>query len=560
MLEFKRLALLPAALLLAFTTTYAQKPASPPASAAGLTTRFDQLLQSEFPADGPGCAALVAQKGRIIYQKAVGKANLELDVPLRTDMVFRIGSVTKQFTAAAILKLAEQGKLALDDDLTRFVPDYPTKGKRITIQHLLTHTSGIKSYTSMREWDPQTHRRDFTPDELIGFFQDQPLEFEPGSRWNYSNSGYVLLGYIIEKASGRTYANYLHETFFQPLGLTRTSYEDGAAIVPGRVAGYVREGEGEYRNTAYLSMTQPYAAGSIISTVEDLYKWNKALHEGRVVSKESLKKMTAPYILPDGASTYYGFGLTIGNLLGSPTIEHNGGIHGFNSTLIYLPKEDVCVVALSNCLGQAPDFMASKMAALAAGKEYEVPMIKFDANRLNDYAGVYENGAGEQRLIIAENGQLFSQRTTSARRRIAPIGEDQFQFDQTLARAQFVRENGKVKSVIVSDRQSEGNRWTRTDKPLPAPRQEIQLPAADLEKFTGTYQLQPGFDLVITRQDAQLYAQATGQGRIELYAASPTRFFLKVVPAEIEFKVEADGKVPQLTLFQGGQEMVGKRK
>jgi CubicO group peptidase (beta-lactamase class C family) len=185
--------------------------------------QFDKILSEQNFENSPGFAVLVAKNNKVLYRKAFGYANLELDVKLQPDHIFRIGSITKQFTAAAILKLEEEGKLSLQDVITKFIEDYPTHGHTITIEHLLTHTSGIKSYTSMKEWDAEMHKKDFSPEEMINFFKKEPMDFAPGEEFLYNNSGYFLLGYIIEKASGKTYEEYLKDTFFEPLGMENSS-------------------------------------------------------------------------------------------------------------------------------------------------------------------------------------------------------------------------------------------------------------------------------------------------------------------------------------------------
>ncbi len=529
---------------------------------AALQTQFDQLLQAQYPADGPGAAVLVTRKGQVIYKKAVGMADMELDVPLKTDHVFRIGSVTKQFTAAAILKLAEQGKLNLQDEITRFIPDYPTKGKKITVEHLLNHTSGIKSYTSMEEWTPMVHRKDFTPTELVDFFKNQPMDFDPGTQYRYNNSGYILLGVIIEKISGKSYGAFIDEEFFKPLGMRHSYYGHVKPLIKNRANGYTEGEPSGFANADYLSMTQPYAAGSIMSTVEDLVTWTQAVHGGKVLKPESLKKAFTPNILPDGTNTYYGYGWQIGNMMGSQTIEHGGGIHGFLSMLLYVKEEDVCVAILTNCDCNGPEPLADKFAALAAGKNLSPTAIKLETSVLEQYVGVYENDKKEQRIITLEDGGLKSLRTGGSKYSIMPYAADQFYFENSLSRIRFVRDTKgakKVTKAFVSDRKTEENLWVKTDKPIPVGRPEMKLPEAQLESFTGEYQLAPGFTITVTREGTQLFCQATGQQRFEVFAEAPTRFFLKVVDAAIEFYPDEKGAVPQMTLFQGGQEIKGTR-
>ncbi|MCB9305238.1 MAG: serine hydrolase [Lewinellaceae bacterium] len=525
---------------------------------ANLEAEFDKILENRFKPDQPGAAVLVAKNGKVIYLKAGGMADLERNVPLRPDHVFRIGSVTKQFTAVAILRLAEQGKLSLQDEITRFIPDYPTHGKKITVEQLLNHTSGIKSYTNMSAWTAEVQRKDFTPAGMVDFFKNEPMDFDPGTQWNYSNSGYFLLGYIIEKVSGQSYATYIEEQFFKPLGMKNSYYDMPEDIIKNRAAGY-QPGAGGMQNAPYLSMTQPYAAGSLASTVEDLFIWTHALHSGNLLSAESLQKATTPCILPNGENTHYGFGLQTGNLLGSPTIEHGGGIHGFLSHLMYLPKEDVCVAILTNCNCSGPQLEAAKLAAIAAGIPLEPATIPLDAAALEAYTGIYEDSKGEERVISVDGGVLYSQRSGGTRFKLTPYAPDRFYFESLLARAWFKRNAaGEVTVVSIGDRDDADNPWEKTDKKATA-RKEIKVDAAVLEKYIGEYELAPGFNLKVMKEGDQMRAQATGQGAFDIFAESETMFFLKVVDARIEFFPDENGMVNKLVLHQAGQQIEGTR-
>lgn len=530
---------------------------------AALRSGVDKILQEKFKKDGPGGAVLVAKKDQILYQTALGMANLEQNVPLRPDHVFRIGSVSKHFTAAAILRLLEQGKLDLQDDITRFIPDYPTHDHTITVEHLLTHTSGIKSYTSMETWDAQMHRKDFTPVELIAFFKDEPMDFEPNAKWEYNNSGYILLGYIIEVVSGKSYEDYITEEFFKPLGMKNSYYGNVSPLIKNRANGYSEnEQTGNYENAAYLSMTQPYAAGSLMSTVEDLFIWTRALHTGKVVKPETFQKAITPYVLPDGTNTHYGYGLEIKSMLGSRSIEHGGGIHGFLSDLMYLPEEEICVAVLTNCDCVSPSNITERVAALALGKDYQPAAISLTVKELEPFIGVYENGKREQRYIRLEDGKLTSQRKGGTKFNLVPFGKNQFFFPNSSSRISFEAETNYDIPIMVaymSDRTSEISRWVRTTQPLPAERTEILLSKEQMQPFVGEYQLMPGFNITVRLEGLQLVCQATGQPEFEIFAQSETRFFLKVVDAEIEFYPNPDGSVPKMVLFQAGQELPGMR-
>ncbi len=333
-------------------------------SCQNLSSEFDVLMDETFEADGPGGVALVAIGEKVLYRKAFGMANLELGVPMSPEHVFRIGSITKQFTACTILKLVEEGKLDLQDDIRKFIKDYPTHGHTITIEHLLTHTSGIRSFTGMEEWDAEFQKKDFTPASLVDFFKDQSMDFAPGEEWKYNNSAYFLLGYIIEIITGNSYAHYLEENLFQDLGMENSYYGSTSKIIPGRADGYAKGPKG-YRNAEFISMTQPHAAGALLSTVDDLFRWHTAVMNHEVINKEDLEQATSSYVLNNGEETAYGYGWALGEIKDSPTISHGGGINGFRTASIYLPEEKIFVAVFSNCTCKDPDDIASRMAKLS---------------------------------------------------------------------------------------------------------------------------------------------------------------------------------------------------
>jgi CubicO group peptidase (beta-lactamase class C family) len=387
---------------------------------------------------------IVVKDAKIIFRKGQGMANLEFGVPIEPDMVFRLGSITKQFTAVAILMLAEQGKLALDDSISKFLPDYPTHGHLITVEHLLTHTSGIKSYTNMPEW-PSLWRKDFTVQELIDFFKYQPMEFAPGKRWAYNNSGYMLLGAIIEKVSGRSYEQFIQQSIFEPLGMKQSYYDSPSRVIPRRAAGYDKSAEG-FTNAAYLSMTQPYAAGALASTVDDLAIWDSALYTEQLLKHETLQRAHISHRLADGSSTAYGYGWGISEYAGHRLIEHAGGIHGFRTHAIRMPDDRVFVAILSNNGGADPEELAFKIAALVIGQPYNEPMsVELRPEVLTLYEGVYGFNVSAEIHITRENNQLFSQYGESPRVELIPLSPNEFFFkDMSLHHLLFVRDANEV--------------------------------------------------------------------------------------------------------------------
>lgn len=411
---------------------------------------FDATMEAVYGPDGPGGTAIIVQDGKVLYHKGFGKANLELDVDMQAGHIFRIGSITKQFTAAAILKLAEKGKLSLEAPVTKFLPDYPTRGHTITVHHLLNHTSGIKSYTEMEKWDAEARRRDFTPREMIDYFKDEPMDFAPGEEFRYNNSGYFLLGYIIQKASGQPYDAYLRETFFEPLGMKHTIYGHNAPVVPGRVAGYQPSPFGGYQNADYLSMTQPYAAGSLLSNVEDLSTWYHAVAAGKVISVASRELAHTPTTLNDGEVQQYGYGWSLGEQEGSAFWGHGGGINGFATASRYFPEEKLFVAVFSNCNCNDPGAVASKLALQALGKYKEIKVISLSDDLLDKYEGKFELNPNLILTVTKKDGQLSVHATGQGSVMVEAYEEHKFFNEALNAKIQFnFADDGTVESLTL---------------------------------------------------------------------------------------------------------------
>lgn len=431
-----------------------------------LASAVNEMMEKAYKPDEPGAAAIVAREGKVILRKGYGKANLELGVPIEPDMVFRVGSITKQFTAVAILMLAEQGKLSLDDDITKFLPDYPTKGQKITIEHLLTHTSGIKSYTSLPEWLSQW-RKDMPIGELIALFKDKPMDFAPGDSWAYNNSAYVMLGAVIEKASGQSYQDFIEKNIFAPLGMKHSFYDDTARIIPRRVAGYSKDKEG-FINAPYLSMSQPHAAGALISSVDDLAIWDAALYTEKLVKQESLKRAWTPAKLNNARPTHYGFGWSINSYEGHTVIEHSGGINGFATYALRAPDDRVFVAVLTNRDFESPGSTALKIAGLAIGKPYREPVaINMTPGVLETYVGVYQLSEKED-VVVRRDGEKLSIGFPSGRKiEIAPLSETEFFIKNSRSRVNFIRNPaGLVTGFVLTASSGPDQEARKTDKSL----------------------------------------------------------------------------------------------
>ncbi|MFK7772610.1 MAG: serine hydrolase [Saprospiraceae bacterium] len=520
-------------------------------------TKIQNLLEKNFPADQPGVTLLVAKDGNIIFKGASGMANLELNIPMKVDHVLRIGSITKQFTAVAILMLQEQSKLNIQDDITKFIPDYPTNGKKITVEHLLTHTSGIQSYTEIPGFMANHLRGDKTVEEMMDFFKNNPMSFSPGEKFQYNNSGYFLLGVIIEKVSGMTYGDFVEQNIFQKIGMKNSFYDSENKVIPNRVSGYEMDG-GQIINAPYLSSTIPYAAGSLISTVEDLYKWNQAIHNYTLIKKESLEKALTPFTLNDGESTEYGYGWGIKNFFNEKSFQHSGGINGFVSNAMYLPEQNLFVAAFSN--GKGPQFLTDIVAAQILEKYPEVKKKSLTKEQMAEYVGIYkvENATNHQRTIQIKDDHLTSLRTGGDRHNLYAFEKDKFYFEHTLEIFEFKRDkNGKVLGMLAHLPNGKKGRAIKSDE-KPIQRKEVQLDEKILQQYVGKYEVEPGFFLVFTIEKGKFWIAPTGDKKLRVFAEGDHKFFLKDADAFLEF-VQEENNFKTVKVNLGGQKIIGKK-
>lgn len=365
------------------------------------TAQFDNYMNAQASVNDFSGTVLVARKGKVIYEKAFGLADRELNVKNNLQSKYQIGSITKQFTACGILLLAEEGKLNLNDKLNKYFPDFP-KADSVTIHMLLNHTSGIKDYTDLAGfW--KIAALPIEKDSMLALIKKQPYDFSPGTQWKYSSSGYFLLGYIIEKVTNKSYSDYVLNNIIKKAGLENTFVNRWDTILTNRAKGYEKNTIG-WKNATYISMEGPYSAGAIISTVEDLYKWNNALFSNKVIPATSFKKMTTVY------SNNYGYGLNIDTFQHHIRIGHGGSIPGFFSYLGHFPKDSVVVVVLSN-----NESNSEGIANALAAKVFEIPVVapfKYVESKINltltdKYVGKYLIPSWGEIEIIKKSGKLY---------------------------------------------------------------------------------------------------------------------------------------------------------
>ncbi|MBW4692594.1 MAG: serine hydrolase [Lyngbya sp. HA4199-MV5] len=398
-------------------------------------------------------SVLIARAGEVLLSQGYGMANLEHGVANSPQTKFRLGSVTKQFTAAAMLQLQEQSLLKVDSSISTYLPAYP-QGGAITVHHLLTHTAGIPNYTSFPDY-VQKQRTVMTLDEIMTWFSEQPLEFTPGDRYSYSNSGYTLLTKLIEVVSGQSYVDHLQQHIFEPLGMTHSGYDQSALMLPHRASGYAPAEEG-YQNAAFIDMTIPLGAGGLYSTVEDLYRWDQALYSDAVLSKSSRQLMFAPAVGMGEASgkAHYGYGWVIDHAYERDRVGHGGRIDGFTTTIARYPHEQVAIIVLSNLETAPVARIGNDLAAILFGKAYQLPQkrqaIALDPAIYETYIGAYELAPGIILSVTTESQRIFVQLTGQNRVELFPEAATQFFVKVVDAQLTFVaEETGKAARVIL---------------------------------------------------------------------------------------------------------------
>lgn len=535
--------------LLCMGTFPVQADAANLPSDAEIAAYGERLLADAVPdPDGTAIAVLLARGDKVLYQGARGRASIELRVDATPDTVFRIASVTKQFSAATLLALIDDGRAALDDPLAKYLPDFPNAAN-ITLAQLLNHTSGIRSYTDIPGYIETRIRADLDTAGLIAVFRDEPVDFKPGERWAYNNSGYVLVGAVIEKIAGKPWHVVLQERVLAPLDLAHTGLDDGQAVIPGLADGYSDDGGGGLTRAAPLSMSQPHAAGALRSTIGDLWRWNRALHGGRVLKPETYRRM----ITPEGAAveSHYGYGITTGTLRGQKTLNHNGGINGFVSTLTYLPESGLSLVMLRNRDGAMPPPVERRLAAFALGDPYpDAVAVTLPPEQLQALEGIYRLDAQTTRTLRVSDGRLTSQRSGGPAFPLVPLSADRFQFENSLTYIDIERDDaGKITGLRFFPEGEGGETWVRTDE-KPVERIEITLDTAQKQRLAGDY-AGPQLTFKVFVDDAGvLRVQVPGQPAFALKAETPDRVWIQEVDATLVFS-PGPAAATQVTLEQG---------
>jgi len=525
-------------------------------------------------------SALVAENGKVVYKGAFGLANMEWNIPNTPDTKFRLGSITKQFTATLTMQLVEQGKIKLDAKISDYLPDYRKDiGEKVTIHQLLTHTSGIPSYTGQPGFFENVSRNPYKVDDFVKKYASGNLEFEPGSKYSYNNSGYFLLGAIIEHVTGKPYEQVLKERIFDPVGMKNTGYDHHDTIIPKRATGYRKTSDG-YTNAPYLDMSIPYAAGSMYSTVEDLYLWDQALYTDKLLSAQSKALMYKPF-LED-----YAYGWVVQNASfkqngnNVQTISHGGGINGFTTTIVRFPQEKNLIVMLDNTGTGYLDRLSESIAKILYNQPYEQPKMSIVSVLEKTIAekGV-EAGVAQYRDLKAkqsatydfgegELNQLGYQLLRSGKPKeaieifklnVEAYPKSSNPYDSLGEAYMAVNERELAKQNYQKAVELNPNNTTAVAvlKRLETP--TVTVDAKVFDTYVGDYEIGPGFVLRVFREGDKFMTQATGQPAFEIFPESETVFSPGAFPAKLTFIKDADGKVNAIRLDQSGRITNGKR-
>jgi CubicO group peptidase (beta-lactamase class C family) len=524
-------------------------------------------------------SALVAENGKVIYKGGFGMANMEWGIPNAPDTKFRLGSITKQFTSMLILQLVEQGKVRLDAKISDYLPDYRKDiGEKVTVHQLLTHTSGIPSYTGLPNFFQDVSRNPYKVDDFVKKYASGDLEFEPGSKFLYNNSGYFLLGAIIEHVTGKSYEKALQERIFDPVGMKNTGYDHHDTLIQKRAAGYAKTPDG-YTNAPYLDMSIPYAAGSLYSTVEDLFLWDQALYTNSLLSEQSKNLMYKPFLQD------YAYGWVVRNAAfkenNQPVqvIAHGGGINGFATNISRYPNQKNLIVILDNT-GQATSGLAETIGKILYNQPYEMPKMPLVAklDKTIREKGL-EAGIAEYRELKAKQSDMYdfseSQLNelgylllrTGKRQEAVEIFKlnveaypKGFNTYDSLAEAYAATDQRELaianykKSLELNPENKSAVDGLKTLEQPP-----VKVDRKILETYVGDYELRPGFVMKVFLEGDRLFTQATGQNKFEVFPESETTFSPREFKAKMTFVKDPDGKINGIKLNQNGREIFARR-
>ena len=506
--------------------------------------QIDEIIKAYLSPNGAGMAVMVTEDQKVLYEKAFGLSNISTGETMQTDHLFRVGSITKQFTAAAVLKLAYEERLNLEDPIDKHLPNVSLE-KKISVKQLLQHTSGLGNQSDVPEFNNDSIDFKNYPRDMIQPILNSSRKFAPGTNYTYSNLGYIILGYIIERASGMSYESYLKKIFFEPLDMNNTGFEYLDDKIIPKSTGYSIV-NGKYEEAAPINMKIAYAAGALVSNLQDLEKWNRAMMTGKILPLTYVSQIQETGILSNGKSTGYSFGWQIGNIQGLKTVKHDGIVNGFTSMTIYVPESNIFVTALSNCDCFADiELPASRITALTVGRPFPSQSIELSKNELEKFQGKYSNDDSEMN-IAAHDSILMYYRTGGDKRILIPVDVNNFQIEGGLDQVEF--HFNESQSTYSLKSLSDITLLKRTEK-LNA-YNSLELDHLKLDEYIGKYQVPNAFVFEVHRDGDKLYGQI-GNDRKEIFCYDTDKFCALNTDALLEFFRDQQGKIVELSLNMG---------
>lgn len=525
-----------------------------------IETLIDDIFRSVQKGKVPGVAVLVSKDGRVIYEKGFGYANLEKKIPITPGTKFRIGSITKQFTASGILRLQEEGKLSVNDKLSKFFPDFP-RGDEVTILHLLNHTSGIHSFTNQPNFE-QFAVNAISSKALADTIKAGPFDFNPGEKNLYNNSGYVLLGFIIEQVSGLTLEEFFEKTFFQPLGMHHTGVYRNERKPDHEAIGYTFNKK-QVVTAPDWNMSWAGGAGSLYSTVHDLNRWNEALFNGKVLSDSSMQAAFSPTVLNNHKEINYGFGWSLDTFRDLKFISHGGGVSGFVSYLLRQPESKLTVIVLCNATpppgnlnpgGNSFSIAELLLWQLMGQQGCITSNLASNPSVLKEYTGRYDYGNGAVLLVTEQNNQLNAQLTGQMMFPIFPSGTDEFSWKVVDAKVRFLKNsNGEVISAMHSQG---GQQFEAKKLPVEMP---VNINPMILTRYTGKYDMGNKNQIEVLKEGNNLILQLPGLPKYMFFPSSENEFFAHEVSLRITFHANNGEIADSLTIQHHAIQKTAKR-
>ncbi len=534
--------------------------------------RLDSLLKLQFPAGDPGAVVLVAREGKPFYRKAFGMANLEANQPMSADHKLGIGSISKQFAAVAILLLQQEGKLRVSDDIRKYLPAYNTYGRKITLENLLSHTSGIPSYTELYGFDTIANRQ-ISNHQLVKFFESRPPIFEPGTNWSYSNSGYVLAAIIVEKLSGMPFNDFVQQHIFKPLMMTESTFGSSDFILPGKTGEYSGPTpKGRVKMETQYHWYWAYGAGQIISTVDDMLKWDDALYNPAFLRPDLVATAHKGFVLADGSPAHYGLGWAVDEFGNRTAVRHGGSIGGYRAEGIRIPEDHLYVLLLSNTATTNSGLTANRILSILYDKS-GLEEKKAGQQSWKEVEGVYASPNAGLRLQtnfgprpafitirVDSLNRVTAQRTGGTATALSPAGKDTL-FDKNNPFQAWVIQRNAAGAV-------EGIRFRhyfpnygperfnpRTSGQIPTAPVPAKADSAALAKFTGWYEHPFGERVQVRYENGQLFMeQPPVNSRTTLHWLQGNTCWVKETDMEVKFDTDAKGRITGMHFHTGFQE------